>query len=370
MCGEQPPLYALITHSPGSSPRVRGTVRHAIACATCHRFIPACAGNRYVRSITIYVPTVHPRVCGEQRSVREAKDRDVGSSPRVRGTDFYRTGAGVHLRFIPACAGNRSPTSSAAWTTAVHPRVCGEQIAATTDATLLVGSSPRVRGTAAQKLAITAKARFIPACAGNSASNDYCRRNEPVHPRVCGEQRSSRAVKTRLVGSSPRVRGTECSQARPIRQHRFIPACAGNSTTTVLPRSLPAVHPRVCGEQPEIIRVAWMSSGSSPRVRGTVSGAQQFFKISRFIPACAGNRCWTVRAEFLRSVHPRVCGEQTRRTAPDTPDSGSSPRVRGTEYQPTITKSRRRFIPACAGNRSFQSRRRFSTTVHPRVCGE
>ena len=50
-----------------------------------------------------------------------------GSSPRVRGTVAILDCLLAHIRFIPACAGNRSGTSTAQIATPVHPRVCGEQ---------------------------------------------------------------------------------------------------------------------------------------------------------------------------------------------------------------------------------------------------
>ena len=50
----------------------------------------------------------------------------------------------------------------------------------------------------------------------------------------------------------------------------------------------------------------------------------------RFIPACAGNRHRPTAGRMRRSVHPRVCGEQTDEGADYTSQYGSSPRVRGT----------------------------------------
>ena len=70
----------------GSSPRVRGTREPGGGKSSLLRFIPACAGNtRGARDRARYRP-VHPRVCGEHPGKVEAKYRDCGSSPRVRGT--------------------------------------------------------------------------------------------------------------------------------------------------------------------------------------------------------------------------------------------------------------------------------------------
>ena len=49
------------------------------------------------------------------------------------------------------------------------------------------------------------------------------------------------------------------------------------------------VHPRVCGEQSICARRSSLAFGSSPRVRGTVYANPDATQQMRFIPACAGN---------------------------------------------------------------------------------
>ena len=93
-----------------------------------------------------------------------------GSSPRVRGTGINGDEQRGHQRFIPACAGN-GPGQWHVWRlTSVHPRVCGERYNARAVMMTCPGSSPRVRGTAAEGEHLPAVARFIPACAGNGRS--------------------------------------------------------------------------------------------------------------------------------------------------------------------------------------------------------
>ena len=174
------------------------------------------------------------------------------------------------------------------------------------------GSSPRVRGTVAAARAVNQILRFIPACAGNSKDEGTICRVIPVHPRVCGEQPAYLTVPQSKYGSSPRVRGTDNIEYNDNVQSRFIPACAGNSSTSPAPALYGAVHPRVCGEQTDADNLGNVSGGSSPRVRGTETQSEHDRKYVRFIPACAGNRLTrTISAMFL-AVHPRVCGEQAR----------------------------------------------------------
>ena len=72
----------------------------------------------------------------------------------------------------------------------------------------MAGSSPRVRGTVMVGNPSEGTNRFIPACAGNSSTSDGVGLNLSVHPRVCGEQVKSSPLGLFLLGSSPRVRGT------------------------------------------------------------------------------------------------------------------------------------------------------------------
>ena len=93
--------------------------------------------------------------------------------------------------------------------------------------------------------------------------------NRAVHPRVCGEQQGAIFLAHGHDGSSPRVRGTGPGHEFLHEYGRFIPACAGNSTTVHGWYRVVTVHPRVCGEQTSISESAFLKSGSSPRVRGT-----------------------------------------------------------------------------------------------------
>ena len=270
----------------------------------------------------------------------------------MRGTRAARTRHSPPLRFIPACAGN-SPRPRAEHRRApVHPRVCGE-----------LGKDLHRRNMAA---------RFIPACAGNSTTRPPRRASTTVHPRVCGELagRQGRGdprgrfipvcgelIATweragRTSGSSPRVRGTQRPEPTVVASGRFIPACAGNSTSestetetyvgssprvrgTRFARTLasrrPAVHPRVCGEL---------------AVEEVVE-----FEVVRFIPACAGNSIeGDLDPRSLCGSSPRVRGTPLAGSTRQCTWDGSSPRVRGTPVARRGPVRVQRFIPACAGN--------------------
>ena len=197
--------------------------------------------------------------------------------------------------------------------------------------------------------------RFIPALAGNSRAV-MCHSISPsVHPRACGEQISGRYLQLRFSGSSPRLRGTDVDDLVGLPLSRFIPALAGNSSVD-WPECFPsAVHPRACGEQLLRHRGDFDEAGSSPRLRGTDPAGSEPVRQHRFIPALAGNRQDSVSGSLADAVHPRACGEQQRCAAGQIELVGSSPRLRGTAAQCSRSDRDGRFIPALAGNSGLRA---------------
>ena len=111
------------------------------------------------------------------------------------------------------------------------------------------GSPPRVRGTVDPNPALLFTSRITPACAGNSRAGCYMYRRCEDHPRVCGEQKSMSLQTCILLGSPPRVRGTDVRDLRASMAVRITPACAGNRIFMSLSEAFWEDHPRVCGEQ-------------------------------------------------------------------------------------------------------------------------
>src|SRR5690606_16204447 len=111
------------------------------------------------------------------------------TSPRLRGTALYSPQAQQQERYIPAPAGNWGFFRTNLLNNAVHPRACGELNYQTIRSQHLVGTSPRLRGTES-----------------SGAVRDMA---PAVHPRACGELLYIRATSAPLSGTSPRLRGTE-----------------------------------------------------------------------------------------------------------------------------------------------------------------
>ena len=232
------------------------------------------------------------------------------------------------------------------------------------------GSSPRARGTRRAGIRRGLRTRFIPGCAGNTSSAFVQDLPTAVHPSVRGEHANKENLPDNGAGSSPRARGTLCGRPPPHLMRRFIPACAGNTLWSAAAAFNATVHPRVRGEHRQEAPGARSIGGSSPRARGTRDQGNRGMGARRFIPACAGNTRSGAAHVGHAPVHPRVRGEHIGPIGPGRAADGSSPRARGT---PTLTariSRSRRFIPACAGNTPPLTGRASGDTVHPRVRGE
>ena len=151
-----------------------------------------------------------------------------------------------------------------------------------------------------------------------------------VHPRACGEHKFADSLEESYAGSSPRLRGT-CHQVGDDKGlERFIPAPAGNMVAVPPDADIVPVHPRACGEHFHRILLFLKILGSSPRLRGTCGGRKEDPRLPRFIPAPAGNMIDCGFGGVEGTVHPRACGEHLA-DRPQIPGStGSSPRLRGT----------------------------------------
>ena len=314
----------------------------------------------------------------------------------------------------------------------VHPRGRGEHIPSSFALRSMIGSSPRARGTRAQDVHLHDLFRFIPAGAGNTRCVTRISCRIMVHPRGRGEHVDNHQRTARNTGSSPRARGTHRARRHPHRGRRFIPAGAGNTSSTSSHIAMVSVHPRGRGEHGVLTATCSRPSGSSPRARGTrslgcarcgstpvhprgrgehadPSGLHSF--LVRFIPAGAGNtrlrpiRRWrtpvhprgrgehsrnettspgccgssprargtpatTTRGMSSAAVHPRGRGEHERHRRRPYDADGSSPRARGTRPGGRQPAVPQRFIPAGAGNTCCPSPNRATRPVHPRGRGE
>ena len=193
------------------------------------RFIPARVGNTRGFRSALRVSAVHPRSRGEHASSARPRTHCVGSSPLTRGTQVALPIGAVNVRFIPAHAGNNSPSHSGRLSPPVHPRSRGEHPTYSLIAMDGSGSSPLTRGTPGIGLRVLGDLRFIPAHAGNTDGHTEGAPPIPVHPRSRGEHPADATRDFLAPGSSPLTRGTRIAGPYQDPPERFIPAHAGNT---------------------------------------------------------------------------------------------------------------------------------------------
>ena len=146
-CGEHQPCHFLLRDLRGSSPRMRGTLQGQGACHDLPGIIPADAGNTRICVRISKSSQDHPRGCGEHQSTGRLKDGSSGSSPRMRGTPPGAAAEAAKARIIPADAGNTIRRMTCGMGAGDHPRGCGEPVGGLRGRATLRGSSPRMRGT-------------------------------------------------------------------------------------------------------------------------------------------------------------------------------------------------------------------------------
>ena len=172
------------------------------------------------------------------------------------------------------------------------------------------------------------------------------------------------------TGSSPRLRGTPGRSPAGSCGQRLIPAPAGNPKAFSGLSGVKSAHPRACGEPIIRAKMVPFDDGSSPRLRGTPPFNALLPNASRLIPAPAGNPTTWRSARNTTTAHPRACGEPYRLTWATCYGIGSSPRLRGTPALRRATADAVRLIPAPAGNPRHHDPIRRLHAAHPRACGE
>ena len=85
-CGELWSYQAVSATNTGSSPRMRGTRGRSARTPVGVRIIPAHAGNSRPPGVNMAFTSDHPRACGELLGFTPAPVNSPGSSPRMRGT--------------------------------------------------------------------------------------------------------------------------------------------------------------------------------------------------------------------------------------------------------------------------------------------
>ena len=194
----------------------------------------------------------------------------------------------------------------------------------------ITGLSPLARGTHLLRGSSLHLCRFIPAGAGNTSSSNSLIRLAAVYPRWRGEHAHANANSFLASGLSPLARGTPRFTHPDTVAWRFIPAGAGNTTPRATLTQWRPVYPRWRGEHCLSTKAPSNPSGLSPLARGTPIPGTWAISFFRFIPAGAGNTWRPPTETSWRSVYPRWRGEHTILNRRSPWSGGLSPLARGT----------------------------------------
>ena len=249
-----------------------------------------------------------PRACGAHIEYDVPKNMVSGSSPRMRGSHLRDCGIGRRLGIIPAHAGLTTLLAGICGPSGDHPRACGAHLKIPPPLWEGLGSSPRMRGSPSDPIRYVNQPGIIPAHAGSRAVP--AGRHEPGgiipahagltkvsshsnilsgdHPRACGAHLELAADSFAKQGSSPRMRGSHIVRYRIRTRVGIIPAHAGLTRGMSSRLAVCGDHPRACGAHTTISRGRSRPSGSSPRMRGSLTGSIDLCSQSGIIPAHAG----------------------------------------------------------------------------------
>ncbi len=233
--------------------------------------------------------TVHPHTSGEYPYADIIHLRRFGSSPHKWGIRPHGTWSQPLLRFIPTQVGNTNSGLSWMLPMTVHPHTSGEYCFHQVVSSGSGGSSPHKWGIHALLVLWSGGDRFIPTQVGNTGQLRDVGKVHAVHPHTSGEYPSHRAVRTRLLGSSPHKWGIRILRLDLCEPLRFIPTQVGNTIPSSTSTSSASVHPHTSGEYKRRVHLVQVLSGSSPHKWGIHAGIKACKGCVRFIPTQVGN---------------------------------------------------------------------------------
>ena len=129
------------------------------------------------------------------------------------------------------------------------------------------------------------------------------------------------------------------------------------------------VYPRVGGGTPSLNQRGNCHASLSPRGRGNLHRIPCAATRKRSIPAWAGEPSRRLLLKFNGKVYPRVGGGTLTINHTDSGSTGLSPRGRGNHRVRQTSHRTERSIPAWAGEPSLVPYRECPRTVYPRVGG-
>ena len=281
--------------------------------------IPARAGEPTWCLAGSLVRRVDPRACGGASWDGAPVAGSSGRSPRVRGSPAGHTTTRVAAGSIPARAGEPGGPARGRVCLEVDPRACGGATAHTGRERSPRGRSPRVRGSPSRTSESSLRLGSIPARAGEPDTAPPRRRAQRVDPRACGGAEACATKQNRAWGRSPRVRGSPPIAPTRCGHGGSIPARAGEPHRWTHGTGVPRVDPRACGGAVPADWKLLKVVGRSPRVRGSRARSHGELVTQGSIPARAGEPSKCCHPISPVRVDPRACGGACRSSTQSRP---------------------------------------------------
>ena len=218
-----------------------------------------------------------------------------GSPPLARGRRYESRRSCIAVGLTPACAGKTNISASSASASMAHPRLRGEDSSVKSEETMFSGSPPLARGRPELRAARWSHRRLTPACAGKTLDHVRPCPYLQAHPRLRGEDLSGILILICDVGSPPLARGRRNFIRFILPVKRLTPACAGKTYQMGGRRAYTKAHPRLRGEDYPGITTICFDEGSPPLARGRLSSVHLLCETLGLTPACAGKTLKIVR---------------------------------------------------------------------------
>ena len=193
----------------GSPPHARGRLRRHPFTFGRRGITPACAGKTVEHGFDFGLDQDHPRMRGEDLEVNVDFRSTFGSPPHARGRLKVILALAIMRRITPACAGKTLEVISDDVPAPDHPRMRGEDSAATRGGGNAFGSPPHARGRHSLAGRTGIGIGITPACAGKTKALHRAGSGLRDHPRMRGEDDRPKGLLGRQQGSPPHARGRQ-----------------------------------------------------------------------------------------------------------------------------------------------------------------
>ena len=187
---------------------MRGSHRASKSLLANRGPIPAYAGEPVKSRPQFADGRAYPRVCGGAAPALNFRTIHLGLSPRMRGSPQCAIANTPRRGPIPAYAGEPTRTGPSPLNDRAYPRVCGGARPFLPYSFTISGLSPRMRGSHARQSAGAQRKGPIPAYAGEPTSSTPPATGFGAYPRVCGGADDVAADPSVVLGLSPRMRGS------------------------------------------------------------------------------------------------------------------------------------------------------------------